>query len=78
MPITPLHFGLLAPINHFFPKKVSNISFVLVNVWIDSEAILYTVFGTGSMDKGGEHSLLGAFLAAFILSLFGYRSNPWI
>lgn len=39
MPITPLHFGLMAPIRHAAPRKVSVISFVLVNLWIDQPAI---------------------------------------
>jgi len=29
MPIPPLHFGVLAPVNHFFPGKVSVFSFAL-------------------------------------------------
>lgn len=45
MPITPLHFGLLAPINHFAPGKVSNVSFILATLLIDSNAIMYYVFG---------------------------------
>jgi len=39
MPLSPLHVGVLAPVNHFFPGKVSNISFVLVTLWIDAQSI---------------------------------------
>lgn len=29
-------YGVLAPVNYWFPGKVSTISFVLVSVWIDA------------------------------------------
>jgi hypothetical protein len=32
MPITPLHFGVLAPVNYLFPGKVSVVSFTLINL----------------------------------------------
>lgn len=78
MPITPLHFGVLAPINHFAPGKVSNVSFILVNLWIDQAAIMYTLFGVGAITHGIEHSFLGTFLTALIVALFGFRSRKWI
>ena len=48
MPITPLHFGVPAPINHH-PGKVSNVSFVLANVWMDAHSIIYTLTGYGAI-----------------------------
>jgi hypothetical protein len=45
MPLTPLHFGVLAPVNHFLPGKVSLVSFTLINLWMDGNAILYYGFG---------------------------------
>lgn len=78
MAITPLHFGLLAPINHLAPGKVSNVSFILVNLWIDQAAIMYVLFGTGEITHGIEHDFLGTLLTALIVALFGFRSRKWV
>ena len=77
MPITPLHFGLLAPINHFAPGRVSNVSFILVNLWMDASAIEYTLFGTGEITHTG-HSFLGAMIVATIIGMCGVRSSKWV
>lgn len=80
MPITPLHFAVLAPVNHFYPGKVSLVSFTLINVWMDGNAILYFVFGLEGPELHGPetHSLLAAIALASILALFGVRSRKWV
>lgn len=79
MPITPLHFGVMAPINHFAPGAVSTVSFILVNLWIDGRAIESALLG---LPLPGHppltHSLMGALGIALIVSLFGFRSRKWI
>lgn len=80
MPITPLHLGLLAPINHWFPNKVSNLSFLLVTLWMDTNAIMYYVFGLeipAELHGPESHSLLSALLIAGIVSVFVWRWS-WI
>ena len=70
MPITPLHFGLMAPVNHFFPNRVSIISFVLINVWMDGSSITYALFGLEYIEPHSPftHSLLAALALASIMS----------
>ena len=77
MPITPLHAGILAPVNHWFPGKVSNVSFILVNLWIDHAAILYTLFGIGAIDHGINHSFFGTIGTATVVAMFGFKSAKW-
>lgn len=73
MPITPLHLGLLAPINHFFPKKVSNVSFILVTLWLDASAIGYYALGLemGEFHGPETHSFIAAMAIAGIVSILG-------
>lgn len=81
MPITPLHYGVLAPLNHFFPGKVSLVSFTLINLWIDGGAIGYYVFGLEgpeSLHSPFTHSLVAAVALASIVALFGFRSRKWV
>lgn len=79
MPMTPLHLGLLAPVNYFAPGKVSNVSFILVNLWIDGNSILYFVFGVGDVDHAPfTHSFLASFVLASLVALVGFRSSKWI
>lgn len=80
MPITPLHLGLLAPINHWFPGKVSNLSFWLITLWLDANAIVYFGMGLelGEFHGPGTHSLLGALIGAGIIALFNMVSLAWI
>lgn len=77
MPITPLHLGLLAPINHFFPGKVSNLSFILVNLWLDAYAIALFGFGwdLGELHGPDTHSLTAALAIAGLVfvPVFMYR-----
>jgi hypothetical protein len=79
MPLTILHFGLLAPAKHFMPKVISPVSFILVNLWIDSEAIIswWTHTPLPSHDNPG-HTFLGAMIAAVVLAFPGVRSNSWV
>lgn len=86
MPITPLHFGILAPINHWLPRRVSNVSFILVNLAIDATAIQYWAFNLPLPEHTAEtHSFLGAWFTAFIMCILGIRlqkvlwpSRQWI
>ena len=84
MPITPLHMGVLAPINHYFPKKVSNISFALVTLWADGNAILYYAFGLEPPGElhGMTHTFAGAMALALVVGLVGAlcgaKKWPWI
>ena len=80
MPITPLHFGVLAPVNHFFPGKVSIWSFALINLWMDYEAIFYAAFKVGGpiAHEPMTHSLLAALVFGSILAVFGFRSRKWV
>ena len=80
MPITPLHAGVLAPINHFFPKKVSSVSFILVSLWLDIEAILYVIFEVSGRELHGPvtHSFAGSLAVALIVAIFGFMSLRWV
>lgn len=79
MPITPLHFGLLAPVNHFRPTRVAVIPFILVNVWIDSLAILAWLqnLPLPSHDEA-NHTYLGALVLGTIVAALGVRSWRWV
>lgn len=74
MPITPLHLGLLAPINHFFPKKVSNLSFILVTLWLDASAIAYYALGLemGKFHGPDSHSLIAAMALSGTVAVAGF------
>lgn len=80
MPITLLHLGLLAPINHFAPNKVSNVSFILVTLWLDANSILYALFGLPGIAHGTEHSFAGAGLLSGIVAAcyFGHSRSKWV
>lgn len=72
MPITPLHFGLLAPVNHFFPKKVNNISFVAANIFIDWSNIQAALLGEPLTDHYGlAHTFVGAYVVFALVSIAG-------
>lgn len=80
MPITPLHLGVLAPINHFFPNKVSNIAFIPVTLWIDGNAILYFGFGMnmGELHPPATHSLFGVMVLSTLVTAAGFMHLKWI
>lgn len=78
MPITPLHFGVLAPINHFAKSKVSNVSFILVNLILDFDSIMFVLTGDGSIKHGPEHSFMGALFFSTLVGMFGVRSWKWV
>lgn len=80
MPITPLHYGVLAPVNYLFPGQVSVVSFTLINLWIDGNAILYFGFGLDRPELHGPqtHSLLAVLVLASVLAVFGFRSRKWV
>lgn len=78
MPLTPLHCGVLAPVNHWFPGKVSTVSFVLVTAWIDAPQIHAALMGIPLPAHGVQHSLVGAMIAAVIVAVPGIRSMKWV
>ena len=73
MPITLVHLGILAPLNHFFPKKVNALSFLLVNLWIDAGAIAYVGFNTywGPLHGPESHSFLASLAISSIVGVVG-------
>lgn len=79
MPITPLHLGILAPLNHFLPGKVSNLSFILVTLWLDAAAIAYYAFGLdiGEFHEANSHSFIAAFAIAGIVTCVGLLCMMW-
>ncbi len=78
MPITPLHFGLMAPIRHVTRRRVSLVSFTLVNLWIDLEAILAWAQGLPlPSHMESSHTYVGAMISAVIVAMLGVRSMPW-
>lgn len=80
MPITPLHLGLLAPINHWFPKKVSNLSFILVTLWLDASAIAYYALGLdmGEFHGPETHSFIASAAIAGMVSCIGVLYMLWV
>ena len=80
MPITPLHLGILAPINHLFPGKVNNLSFWLVTLWLDASAIAYYVFGLemGEFHGPETHSFIAAIAIAGIVACLGVLYLLWV
>lgn len=80
MPITPLHAGVLAPLNHFFPGKFNNLAFILVTLWLDASAIAYYALGLemGEMHGPLTHSFMGAMLLSTIVSCVGVIWMFWL
>lgn len=80
MPITPLHLGILAPINHLFPGKVNNLSFWLVTLWLDASAIAYYAFGLemGEFHSPDTHSFIAAAAIAGMVSSIGVLYMLWV
>ena len=73
MPITPLHLGLLAPLNHWLPGKVNNLSFWLVTLWLDASAIAYYVLGLemGEFHGPDTHSFVAASALSGVVAVMG-------
>lgn len=73
MPITPLHLGILAPINHLLPGKVNNLSFWIVTIWLDASAIAYYAFGLemGEFHGPDTHSFIAAAAIAGMIGMLG-------
>lgn len=79
MPITPLHFGLLAPLNHWYPNRVSNGAFILANILMDLEAILHWLAKMPLPEHGWmTHSFGGACGVATITVLLGTSTRDQI
>lgn len=77
MPITPLHFGVLAPINHFAKGKVSNTSFVIGNIWLDGPIIMSMLFNLDYMASHSNHTYVNALIIAIIIGVFRWRDKSW-
>lgn len=79
MPITPLHFGVIAPYFHWSRSWLALTSFTLVQLWIDYRAISAWLSGTRlpSHDEPW-HTLHGALFFAGFISLLGILSWRWI
>lgn len=73
MPITPLHLGMLAPLNHWFPGKVNNLAFWIVTLWLDASAIAYYAFGLemGEFHGPTTHSFIAAGAIAGVVTVLG-------
>lgn len=78
MPITPLHFGVLAPVNHWFPGKVSTISFVMVTAWIDIPFIEAVLTGQPLPSHDDMHSLAGVLIIGTLIAMPGVRYAKWV
>ena len=74
MPITPLHLGILAPLNHLLPGKVNNLSFWLVTLWLDASAIAYYALGLemGEFHGPETHSFIAAAALASVVGMLGF------
>lgn len=81
MPITPLHLGLLAPIEAKYPNKVSHVAFLGASLIMDARAIAYHGLGVGApilqYHPPTTHSLLAAVLIASLLALVR-RQRAWV
>lgn len=79
MPITPLHAGVLAPLNHLFPGKFNNLAFILVTLWLDASAIAYYALGLemGEMHGPLTHSFIGAMALSGIVACVGVLWMLW-
>lgn len=80
MPITPLHLGLLAPLNHWLPRRVSNISFLIVTLWLDASAIAYYALGLemGEFHGPESHSLIAALAISSMVAIAGALWMLWL
>lgn len=74
MPITPLHLGLLAPLNHWLPGKVNNLAFWIVTLWLDASAIAYYALGLemGEFHGPETHSFIAAGAIAGVVAVLGF------
>lgn len=80
MPITLLHLGLLAPLNHWLPGRVSNPGFLVTSVWLDFNAALTLLLGVQGLELHSPftHSFAGALLLAGVISLWNRSSRAWV
>ena len=74
MPITLLHLSILAPLNHWLPGKVNNLSFWLVTLWLDASAIAYYALGLemGEFHGPETHSFIAAAALASVVGILGF------
>ena len=79
MPITPLHLGLLAPLNHWLPGKVNNLAFWIVTLWLDASAIAYYALGLemGEFHGPTTHSFIAAFAISGMVACAGVLYMLW-
>ena len=82
MPITVLHLGVMAPVAQLWGMKrtwPALVSFTLVNLWIDLDAI-FAWLEDQPLPSHDEpwHTMHGALLFAGFVSVFGILSWRWI
>lgn len=83
MPITLLHFGLMAPFIRRRRGYAALASFVLINLWIDLEAILAVISGSPlPAHTEASHTLPVALMMGLAVALPGalpyIRSAAWV
>lgn len=67
----------MAPINHFAPNKVSNVSFVLANIMMDWESIIFALTGVGAISHA-SHEPVYMLVWTTIIAICGIRSMKWV
>ncbi len=85
MPITPLHLGIISPVQRYLPISVP--AFILVNVLIDIPVLLniydskvadiYRMSGSIAMHDTLTHTFLGALLLAVFVGIFKTKNKAW-
>ena len=65
------------PINHFSPGKVSNVSFIVANLWMGQASIIYALTGYGAISHQ-DHVFWWAFLMAGIIGMFKWSQRWWL
>lgn len=87
MPMTPLHFAVLAPINTIAPRKVSNVSFILANLLADLPVLLH-IYAMTVQEMGGPsvvgtlhgtptHTFAGALWLGLLVAIIKPNKLNW-
>lgn len=87
MPMTPLHFAVLAPVNHFAARKVSNGAFIFANLLADLPILLHIYMlevqelggpvVTGTLHGTPTHTFLGALWLGFLVGIIKPNKIDW-
>jgi membrane-bound metal-dependent hydrolase YbcI (DUF457 family) len=79
MPITPLHFGVMAPVNKLKPGAVSNVSVVMVNCLIDLPTIWIVLTDQSiGLHEPFTHSFWGALAVIALVSICRFKCSKWV